>query len=80
MIALGGPTLKLFCWLLVLLSLNDSTGRAYTETVINIRLLITLAGLNDSTGRAYTETDCIALRVKSCSNPVHKKGLYSANT
>ena len=59
MIALGGPTLKLIRLLMsssVWVCLNDSTGRAYTETVSSARGAGRRCRLNDSTGRAYTET------------------------
>ena len=36
--------------------LNDSTGRAYTETRRMPLDRVPLLNLNDSTGRAYTET------------------------
>ncbi len=59
MIALGGPTLKLEVLLygvISLLRLNDSTGRAYTETLDVRYKTDAYSSLNDSTGRAYTET------------------------
>ena len=59
MIALGGPTLKLKIDGLVsrtINSLNDSTGRAYTETQGGLQSPECPRCLNDSTGRAYTET------------------------
>ena len=59
MIALGGPTLKLKIDGLVsrtINSLNDSTGRAYTETFCITQYHSKRFSLNDSTGRAYTET------------------------
>ena len=56
MIALGGPTLKLKIDGLVsrtINSLNDSTGRAYTETFCITQYHSKRFSLNDSTGRAY---------------------------
>ena len=38
------------------LCLNDSTGRAYTETGERGAEMLRHSSLNDSTGRAYTET------------------------
>ena len=59
MIALGGPTLKLMNETNVTdggYRLNDSTGRAYTETEGSYAVKFIRGSLNDSTGRAYTET------------------------
>ena len=59
MIALGGPTLKptgRASRSSAPGSLNDSTGRAYTETGEGAMRRHLRSGLNDSTGRAYTET------------------------
>ena len=59
MIALGGPTLKQGNQLQVRhrrRGLNDSTGRAYTETEELSEAGVLERSLNDSTGRAYTET------------------------
>ena len=59
MIALGGPTLKLRLRRRPqrsASSLNDSTGRAYTETKLVELGSACFLSLNDSTGRAYTET------------------------
>ena len=55
MIALGGPTLKLNCdnaSVSDVFGLNDSTGRAYTETLERVRRVADDESLNDSTGRA----------------------------